>query len=317
MTTQHTILGCSLALAVSTGCAGERQAFNLQPVAVAHHARVNVVVGDGSVRVVSADIAQAEMHVETEGYDRERDLELSMTSHGDQIDIVAKEKFRIRILDFTRRSLHLEVRVPRGADVAVRSGDGSIEAVAMQGALDVHTGDGDIAVRGARGAVTLHTGDGDIDGSDLDGRIDASTGDGEIKLARARGMIRLHTSDGAILGEDLDGAVDASSGDGRIRLAGRFDALAVQTSDGDIATTLAPGSRVTQPWRLESGDGSIAMSLPASLGAHLQARTGDGSVTSTIPLQQLGRSRVAGDINGGGLPIDIKTSDGSIKLSQL
>jgi len=59
------------------------------------------------------------------------------------------------------------------------------------------------------------------------------------------------------------------------------------------------------------------LGLPRDLGAHIDASTGDGRVRSSIPLQQLGDSRVGGDINGGGPPIVVRTGDGSIQLSQL
>lgn len=310
------VLRCFLVLAVTAGCAGERHAFTMHPVPTPGHARVNVVADDASVHVSTADIAQAEMQVVSTGYDLEKDLELSMTPHGDQIDIVAKQRWHIRLFDFTRKSLHLEIRVPRAADVAVRTGDGAIEVDAIAGSLDLRTGDGHIAIRGAHGGVRAHTGDGAIEARDLTGDIDASTGDGSIAVDRARGAIRLHSGDGAIEARDLDGTIDASSGDGNVTLAGRFDGLAAHSSDGGLTAVAAPGSRVLQPWHLDTSDGPVSLRIPTDLAAHLQARTGDGHVTSTIPLQQLGGSRVAGDLNGGGPPIDIRTGDGPIELSQ-
>ena len=73
---------------------------------------------------------------------------------------------------------------------------------------------------------------------------------------------------------------------------------------------------MVQPWHLQTGDGSVALALPRDLGAHVDARTGDGSVRSTIPLMQHGSSRAEGDINGGGPPIVVRTGDGSIHLTQ-
>jgi len=312
----HRIL---LGLVFASGCitSAERVATTLRPVAFTGHLHVHILADDGSVQVSTADIAQVEMQVVSSGYDLERDLDLSMTPHGDRVDIVAKTRKHVRLFVFGRRSLRLEVRMPRDADVEINSGDGSVDVDAITGSLDVATGDGRIAARGARGNVRLHTGDGSIDARDLDGTIDASTGDGRISVRGARGDIRLHTGDGSIDGRDLDGNVDASTSDGSVRLAGRFDALAVHTSDGKLVANVSPGSRMMQPWRLETGDGSVALELPRDLGARIDASTDDGRVTSTIPLQQFGRSHVAGDINGGGLPIVVSTGDGSIHLSQL
>jgi hypothetical protein len=312
----HRIL---LGLVLATGCitSAERVATTLRPVPFTGHLHVHILADDGSVRVSTADVAQVEMQVVSSGYDLERDLDLSMTPHGDRVDIVAKTHRHLRLFDFGRRSLRLEVRIPRDADVEISSGDGSVEVDAITGSLDVATGDGSIAARGARGNVRLHSGDGSIDARDLDGKIDASTGDGKVSVRGARGNIRLHSGDGSIDGGDLDGNVDASSGDGNVRLAGRFDALTVHTSDGKLVANVSPGSRMMQPWHLETGDGNVVLELPRELGARIEASTDDGHVTSTIPLQQLGKSHVAGEINGGGPPIVVSTGDGSIQLSQL
>jgi len=275
-------LGLGLGLTLATGCiSGERLATNLGPVPVPGHVHVHILADDGSVRVTTADIAQVELQVVSSGYDLPRDLDLSMTPHGDQVDIVATTRWHLHLFDLTRRSLHLEVRAPRDADVEINSGDGSVEVDAITGRLDIQTGDGDVAVRGARGIIRLHTGDGSIDGGDLDGSIDASTGDGSVHLA------------------------------------GRFDALAVHTGDGKVVASAWPGSRMMQPWRLQTGDGNVKLGLPHDLGARIDASTDDGRVRSTIPLQQLEDSRIEGDINGGGPPIVVRTGDGSIELSQI
>ena len=72
-----------------------------------------------------------------------------------------------------------------------------------------------------------------------------------------------------------------------------------------------------QAWRLQTGDGSVALGLPADLAAHIDASTRDGHVHSTLPLAGLRSSRAEGDLNGGGPPIVVRTGDGSIQLTQL
>jgi DUF4097 and DUF4098 domain-containing protein YvlB len=269
-------------LVFATGCFTHAEhVTTMTPVAVPGRIHVHVLTDDGSVRVSTADIAQVELQVVSRGYNVADDLDLSMTPHEDRVDIVAKIRHPVRMFDVTSRSLRLEVRIPRNVDVEVNSGDGSVEVDAIAGSLDIRTGDGHIAVRGARG------------------------------------IIRLHTGDGSIEGRDIDGSIDAVTRDGHVRLEGRFDALTVQTGDGKLTANAWPGSRMMQPWHLQTGDGSVALGLPRDLGARIDASTKDGHVRSTFPLQQLGSSHVGGDINGGGPPIVVRTGDGSIRLSQI
>jgi len=269
-----------LLIGLATGCAGQTLRLPTTTVPVQGHVHVQIIADDGSVRVSSADIAQVEMEIVASGYDVQRDLDISMTPHGDRVDIVAKTRSHWEIFNVTRRSLHIEVRIPRDADVQVSSGDGSVEANAIAGNLDVRTGDGNVDVHKARGSIKLHTGDGSIHANDLDGFVDASTGDGNVNLD------------------------------------GRFDALAVSTGDGNLVANAAAGSRMVQAWALNTGDGNVHLGLPRDLQAHIDARTHDGSVHSSIPLHH-SSSRAHGDFNGGGPPITVRTGDGSIHLNQI
>jgi hypothetical protein len=271
----------ALGLALSTGCLGARRISAIEPVPVPGHVRVHIETNDGNVRVTAADVTQVEMQVVSHGYDPQRDLEVSMTPRGDRVDIVARVRPQWHLFNVTRRSMRLEVRVPRDADVEVKSGDGSVEVDAIAGSLDIQTGDGNVLVRGASGRIRLYTGDGSIDGRDLDGSLAATTGDGSV------------------------------------RITGRFDVLAVKTDDGRLVANALPGSRVMQPWHLQTGDGNVVLELPRDLGARIDASTSDGRVRSALPLQQLAESHVVGDINGGGPPIVVRTGDGSIDLNQL
>ena len=79
------------------------------------------------------------------------------------------------------------------------------------------------------------------------------------------------------------------------------------------------GSRVAAPWNLHSGDGSIDATLPDDLKATIDASTSDGHISLGIAVTvdgTLNSSRITGKMNGGGLPIVLRTSDGSIHLSK-
>ena len=269
----------ALSFVLAAGCYPAMQHFTSPAVPVSGHADVHIVADDASVHVTAADVAQVAMQIDSRGYDP-GDLETSMTPHGNRVDVVVKVHRRWQLLDATIRGLHIDVIVPRDSDVVIHTSDGSVTTDAIAGNLDVETHDG---------SVTVH---------------------------EAHGQIRLHTGDGSIHAEGLDGFVDAMTGDGSVALDGRFDALVVKTSDGSLRATARPGSRMLQPWRLHTGDGSVHLDLPRDLAAHLDASTGDGSLHSEFPLYRRGGSSI-GELNGGGPPIVVHTDDGSIHLAQI
>jgi hypothetical protein len=250
---------------------------------ISNRASVRVDTNDGSVIVTTGDAQQVEFRVEYHGYVLNKSLEIESNQQGDQVELTARIPNKWHFSIGTMRTLRIEVRMPKNADLQVRTGDGSIKANDLSGTIDLHSGDGSLSVGSLKGAVHLHTGDGTIEGRDLDGKC------------------------------------DATSGDGRIRLTGRFDVLSARSGDGSVGVEALHGSKLDSTWSITSGDGSIDVALPADLPVNIDASTGDGHISSDIPITMEGiisKSRVRGKMNGGGSTLTIHTGDGSIHLKQ-
>jgi DUF4097 and DUF4098 domain-containing protein YvlB len=250
---------------------------------VANRASVRVDTNDGSVSITTGDTKEVEFRVEYQGYVLNKSLTIEANQHGDEVELTARIPNKWNFSIGTMRRLHIEVRMPKDADLQVRTGDGSIKAVGLSGTIDLHSGDGSLTVSSLKGAVRLHTGDGSIEGRDLDGKC------------------------------------DATSGDGRIRLAGRFDVLSVRSGDGSVGVEALHGSKLDSGWNISSGDGGIDVALPGDLPVNIDASTSDGHISSDIPITMEGnisKSRVRGKMNGGGSTLTIHTGDGSIHLKQ-
>ena len=251
---------------------------------VSNRATVHVDTDDGSVNVTTSDTKEVEFRVEYQGYVLNKSLEISSNQHGDEVELIARIPHGWHFSIGTNRRLHVEVRMPKDADLQVRTGDGSIKARNVTGNIDLHSGDGALTVSALKGAIRLHTGDGSIDASDLDGKC------------------------------------DATSGDGRIRIAGRFDVLTARSGDGSVGVEALHGSKLDSSWSITSGDGSIDVAVPADLPANIEASSGDGRITTDIPITTEGvmsKSKVRGKMNGGGSTLTIHTGDGSIHLKQV
>lgn len=277
-----------LAAAVLAGMVAAAPAVRAEEIAktfsVNGHARVRITTDDGSVRVSTGDIKQVEVRVVYSGYKIDRDLRVSTTQNGDSVEVSAKTGSGF---NWNWGSRHAEVRVevhmPKDGDLEVTSGDGSVEATSINGALNIHTGDGHISVQDAKGDIRLRAGDGSIEGRGLDGKVDATAGDGSISLE------------------------------------GRFDALTIRTGDGSVSARANGGSRVQGAWNIHTGDGSVDLLLPGQMQANIDASTHDGHISLDIPVTVEGTfssSRINGKMNGGGGPIVVRTGDGSIHLNK-
>ena len=150
-----------------------------------------------------------------------------------------------------------------------------------------------------------------------EGRVDLRTGDGKIELGNFKGEMQLRSGDGSQEIDGVDGKLRALTGDGHIRANGRFDELDLKTGDGRVDARATAGSALARGWRLETGDGTVTLEVPANLAADVDLHTGDGHIDLDMPVSTEGKIRegeVRGKLNGGGNLLVIHTGDGSIRL---
>jgi Putative adhesin len=295
-------LGTAMLLAISAAMPSARAEDVTKSFTVSGRAVVRVETNDGSVRVTSGDNKEVQFHVEYQGYELNRNLRVDTRQDGDKVELVARATGHFGFSWGSHgKNLHIEVRMPKSGDLQVSTGDGAVEASSVEG------------------NVTISTGDGAVRASELNGTIDLHTGDGSISVDRLRGDIKMRTGDGSIEAHGLDGKVTADSGDGHIKLEGRFDGLNIKTGDGSVEARVGNGSRMNSGWNIHTGDGSVDMTLPGDLQANIDASTGDGHISLGMPVTVEGsfsNSQIHGKMNGGGQPLVIHTSDGSIRLSK-
>ena len=170
--------------------------------------------------------------------------------------------------------------------------------------LDARTADSSLTLRGLRGDLT------------------ATSSDGAQLLEDVSGTLRLHGSDGGITVRRSSGTLEARTSDGSLEIsAGAFSALDLHSSDGSMRVELADGARLTAPSSIQGSDGAISLRLPRTFPADLDLQASDGSIQSALPLtvDTLGggsQHHIHAKLDGGGAPLTIRTSDGSIRLSR-
>ncbi|HTR22973.1 MAG TPA: DUF4097 family beta strand repeat-containing protein [Terriglobales bacterium] len=151
------------------------------------------------------------------------------------------------------------------------------------------------------------------------GKVDVQTGDGHIEARGLAGDLNFKSGDGRVELADLDGTVRAKTSDGALHASGRFDRVELSSGDGRVELEARHGSKVSEDWEVRTSDGSVRVSLPTDLAANLDLHTGDGHITTDLPVTVQGKydkSNVHGTINGGGRELRVHTGDGSITLEK-
>jgi hypothetical protein len=150
--------------------------------------------------------------------------------------------------------------------------------------------------------------------------LNVHTGDGKVRTESIRGNLLLQTNDGDIQVRDAEGSLHAETHDGNVNVNGRFDFVSVHTGDGNVDTEVSSAPKPQPNWSFRTGDGNLRLRLPAEFAADLDAHTGDGHVNVDFPLTTSGSTHgnsIRGKINGGGIPIELRSGDGNIEVEKI
>ena len=214
-----------------------------------------------------------------------------------------------------RLRLRYEIVVPETYDVELATSDDDIAVAGLAGSVRSTTSDGDIAISAIDGPVAAKTSDGDIRVDTVAGDVDVQTSDGDIEVITAGAEVSARTSDGDITVRDAGGPVWLKTSDGDIyaeRIAGAMDCTG---SDGDITVTLI--GQPTDDCQLRTSDGDISITLDKDSAFSVEAHTSDGGIDYddiTVRLGKIDRHNLVADLNGGGPELNMRTSDGNIRL---
>jgi DUF4097 and DUF4098 domain-containing protein YvlB len=89
--------------------------------------------------------------------------------------------------------------------------------------------------------------------------------------------------------------------------------LQASAGSGDIQVE----GQATGEWTVRTGSGSVRLKLPNNAAFDLDAHTGSGSINLTHPVMvqgSIGRKEVKGKVGGGGVPVEVQTGSGSIRI---
>jgi DUF4097 and DUF4098 domain-containing protein YvlB len=273
------ILAIALVL-LAAGCAGAAEKNVERTFTVSAGGTLIVDADSASVRVSGTDTNQVVVHMSARG--SEEDLataKLDVYQKDNDVNIMMRQRGK-KGSWFARSWTgdgRIEVTVPRHFAINVRTGGGSVELTDTIGLATLHTSGGDIVAKNVSGNLEARTSGGGIRADTIRGDVDAGTSGGDVHLLRVDGKIRGDTSGGSV------------------------ECSLVGSNRGIIATT--------------SG-GDIQLSLPRATRGTLEAKTSGGEFTSGLPvtMTEMQDGHVKGSLNGGGEPIEARTSGGNISL---
>jgi hypothetical protein len=233
------------------------------------------------------DTESAEVEALLEDYD------LDFSQNGNTITLKAKKSGSWGWNSDNRLSLAFKISVPHNMSTNINSSGGSISLTEITGEQEINTSGGSINVSKSDGKLLTRSSGGSFRLEEFRGNVSVQTSGGSVKISQVEGDISIGSSGGSVSLEEIDGSINAS------------------TSGGSIKAQL---SNLEKSLTLKSSGGSITAVVPAGLGLDLDLRGGRVNTSLSNFSGEQKKDKVSGTINGGGIPVTLQSSGGSISL---
>jgi len=192
-------------------------------------------LGAGSLDIVGTTGNQIKINATIESDDF-RDMEnlvdtfeekmlFSIDRQSEYAMVYAKSKESIGWGRSKNIAIHLQVELPRGMDIVIDDGSGSINIENIDGNVEIDDGSGSITLIDIGNHVQIDDGSGSINIKDINGDLSIDDGSGSVDIKNVTGTIDIEDGSGGILAKDVGGdfKVDDGSGDIVVKaLAGEF-----------------------------------------------------------------------------------------------
>lgn len=270
------------------------------------------------------EISKEEIQKRLEQYD------LNVSVSNNRLTAIAKPKERN--MDWKKGlSISFKIYVLKNVSTDLSTSGGSISLTNLNGDQKFTTSGGSLHIDNVGGNVDGRTSGGSIDLQNSRDDIELTTSGGSIKASNCNGKLRLTTSGGSLNLNDLKGDIKASTSGGSVNGKNIGGELVTHTSGGSIhlselacsveATTSGGGIDVEikelgKYVKLSNSGGHIDLQLPKGKGVDLDLSG------NKIKTDQLGNfdgkiedDSLQGKLNGGGVPVRVRSSSGRINLA--
>ncbi|MEQ6902822.1 DUF4097 family beta strand repeat-containing protein [Nocardioides sp. YIM 152588] len=214
---------------------------------------IEVVVDarEGAVTIHAAETDVTTVHIDGR---RAGEVEVERTGSGLR---VAAPRSLAGFLAGDQR-LEIDLRVPLGSSLVVRTGSATVTASGPLAAASVKSGSGDVGVEQVTGPAVV------------------ATGSGGVRLGVVGGELKVRSGSGRIDVGETGGTASVSTGSGDVRLGRTTRQVAVKTGSGDVEIGEAEGDVVTTTG---SGDTLIR----TARRGHVTSKCASGDIRIGVP----------------------------------
>lgn len=195
----------------------------------------------------------------------------TVEARGNDVVVIAPKKESL--FGFSKGSVDVEVDLPAGSTVDVKTGSGDVTASGLLGDVRAGTGSGDLTLDEVAEA-DLKSGSGDITLQSTSGDAEIKTGSGDVTVGSAGGRLDVVSGSGDINLRRSDAPVKGKTGSGDLRIGASAGDLDLMTGTGDVTLGGVHGGEV----RAKTGTGDVTVGVAHGVAAYLDLNTVTGDV---------------------------------------
>ena len=260
-----------------------------------------VELGKGKVEVRAAETATTDLEIRGQHAD-----EVSVTFEDNRLSVIAPRDsggwFNGR-----DRELFVEVALPTGSDLGIKSGSADIEIDGQVGEVRVKSGSGDLTADTFAGAAKVETGSGDIEISEAHAELQVKSGSGDVSVGTSLAELNVSTGSGDVEVGTTNGRAVVKTGSGDLKVSSANADISLATGSGDLDLALVRRGRVS----LKGASSDLRIGIAAGTPVWADINTVTGSVRSDL------RSVGAPQEGQEHVELQARTVSGDIRLTQV
>lgn len=286
-----------------------------QSYPITEPANLKISTAGGNISVLGYEGNQVEVSFIVTKHGRVLDITLEELKKLAEVEITNdKSSLAINVNKISERNLSVgfEIKTPVNTTSNLNTSGGNISIAYLNAGQKISTSGGNLDIRNILGEIGASTSGGNISIDNSTGKMNATTSGGNISLNNLKGEIRTSTSGGNIHSENIEGLLDVSTSGGSIHLNNLSGTVKAMTSGGNISANLA---KLTVKLELETSGGNIDCTIPQGLGLDLNLSADNINTPLSNFTGEAKKNKILGKMNGGGIPVHLSTSGGSMNLN--
>jgi hypothetical protein len=193
-----------------------------------------------------------------------------------------------------------------------KTSGGDLSFKNISGKLLANTSGGDISINNSKADIISRTSGGDVSMENIEGKVETHTSGGDIKISNSKYDVIAETSGGDIDLSAVQGIIGLKTSGGDISLANISGSVNAKTSGGKITADIL---KLNEKLILKTSGGSIIATVPSGFGLDLQMTGNKVNTLLTNFSGKAAKGEVIGQINGGGILVELSTTGGNVTLN--